>query len=319
MTLASGSSRDRRRSGVRRALPWLMTAAALGLAAYLLQRIFRQYSWDELRMSVAALPAANLAMAGAFAGASYLCLTIFDLLALRSVGHRLPYRKAALASFAALSIGHTVGLAVFSSGAIRYRFYSGWGLKAADIARIILFCALTAGLGLATLAATALLVAPDFGMRLTGFGRGIVLALGGIGALLPLLYLGLCATGRGTLRFRRWSIELPPLRLAVGQVVIGPVNFACVAGCLYQALAAAAEVSYPEVLAVYVIANVTGLLLHVPGGLGVIESIVLALVPGTNVIGALLVFRAVYFLIPFILGCLLLAATELARRRQAAA
>ncbi len=304
---------------LRRLLPWLVTAAALGLAAYLLRRIFEQHGWAEIRSSVAAIPAASLALAAASAAASYFCLTIFDFLAVRSAGHRLPYAKTALASFTALSIGHTVGLAVLSSGAIRYRFYSGWGLKAGDIANVVLFCAVTVGLGLATLGGAALILAPGLATRLTGFGNGAVLALGLACLVLPVTYLVLCATVRGVLRIRRWSIALPGSRLALGQVMIGPVNFACVAACLYHALSATAEVAYPEVLAVYVIANVTSLVSHVPGGLGVIESVVLALVPGTNVIGGLVVFRVIYFLVPFALGGIVLMIAELGRRRQAAA
>lgn len=305
-------------SGIRRLLPWIVTAAALALAAYLLRRIFSQYGWDEIVRSAAAVPTANLALAALFAAASYLCLTVFDFLAVRCAGRRLPWPKTALASFTALSIGHTVGLAALSSGAIRYRFYSGWGLKAGEIANVVLFCAVTVGFGLATLAAASLVLAPGLGARLTGLDPGTVRAVGVACGLVPAGYLVLCATVRRTFRIRRWSIALPPARLAAAQLAIGPVNFACVAACLHQTLAASADAAYPEVLAVYVIANVTALVSHVPGGLGVIESVVLALVPAADVIGALLLFRVVYFLVPFLLGGLTFAAVEL-RRRSASA
>jgi glycosyltransferase 2 family protein len=70
-------------------------------------------------------------------------------------------------------------------------------------------------------------------------------------------------------------------------------------------------VSYLEVAAVYVLANVTSLISHVPGGLGVIEAVVLYLLPGANVIGALIAFRAVYFLLPLTIGAPLFGITEL--------
>ena len=110
---------------------------------------------------------------------------------------------------------------------------------------------------------------------------------------------------------------MPPLRLAIAQLVIGPANFACVAACLHQALASAGDVPYLAVASVYVIANVTSLISHVPGGLGVIESVVTYLLPGTEVIGALIVFRVVYFLVPLAIGSMLFAVTELAFRRTA--
>jgi uncharacterized membrane protein YbhN (UPF0104 family) len=100
----------------------------------------------------------------------------------------------------------------------------------------------------------------------------------------------------------------------VGQLVIGPLNFACVAGCLYQALAAFVSTPYLGVASVYVIANITALISHVPGGLGVIESVVMFLLPASNAIGALLVFRFLYFLVPLALGGALFAVAEIVFR-----
>jgi uncharacterized membrane protein YbhN (UPF0104 family) len=69
------------------------------------------------------------------------------------------------------------------------------------------------------------------------------------------------------------------------------------------------------VAAAYVTANTVGILSHVPGGLGVIEAVLLSLVPGANVIGALVAFRAVYFLIPFVIGGLVFGISEIVRRQ----
>jgi uncharacterized membrane protein YbhN (UPF0104 family) len=132
----------------------------------------------------------------------------------------------------------------------------------------------------------------------------------------PTVYLILAAFVRKTLRIRRWSLEMPPLQLAAGQVLIGSINFAFVAACLHQALAAVAEVAYLGVASVYVIANATALVSHVPGGLGVIESVVMYLLPEKDLIGPLLVFRFVYFLVPLGLGSILFAVTELFYRRR---
>jgi hypothetical protein len=180
----------------RRWLAWGATAAALLLAACLLRRIYDEYGWREIARSLGEIPAARLAATAAFVAASYLCLTVFDWLAVRAAGHRLPWRRCALASFTALSIGHTVGLAVLSSGAVRYRFYSGWGLGAGDVARVILFCAMTVGLGLATLGGLALLLSPDLATDRTGLSPGLVQAAGAAALLAPLAYLGLAAAGR---------------------------------------------------------------------------------------------------------------------------
>jgi uncharacterized membrane protein YbhN (UPF0104 family) len=144
-----------------------------------------------------------------------------------------------------------------------------------------------------------------------GLGVACLAAAGG--------YVALAAFVRTPLHIYKWTLEMPPLRLALGQLVIGPVNFACVAACLYHALAGVAEVAYLPVAAAYVIANVSALISHVPGGLGVIESVVLYLLPGANVIGGLLAFRAIYFLVPLAIGAPLFGVCELVLKRSRAA
>ncbi|ANY80200.1 hypothetical protein BB934_19850 [Microvirga ossetica] len=295
---------------------YLIAAAAIGLAAFLLYRTLGRYSLDQLVEAVSAVPVPRLLGAAGFAAASYLCLTCFDYLALRYVGKPLPYPKAALASFTALSLGHNIGLAALSSGAVRYRFYSRWGLSTGEVAKVIVFCGITVGLGLLVLGGAALLLRSGLAVEITGLSLPIVIILG-IGCLtVPAIYLILAAFVRKTLRIRRLSLEMPPLRLALGQVLIGSINFAFVAACLHQALAAVAEVAYLGVASVYVIANATALVSHVPGGLGVIESVVMYLLPEKDLIGPLLVFRFVYFLVPLGLGSILFAVTELFYRRR---
>ncbi|HEX2135736.1 MAG TPA: lysylphosphatidylglycerol synthase domain-containing protein [Microvirga sp.] len=307
-TLQSRSA-GAKRNRLRRHWSLLIAAAALSLAAFLLARTLRRYSLDELVTSVTTIPGARLIAAGAFAGASYLCLTGFDYFALRYAGRPLPYRRAALASFTSLSLGHNIGFAFLSSGAVRYRFYSRWGLSAGQVAKVILFCGLTVGLGLSTLGGAALLLRSDLAQEITGLERRIILVLGTLCLVVPLAYLTLATIGR-PLRLRSWSLPVPRLRHALAQVVIGPLNFACVAACLHQALAAVADVTYLGVASVYVIANTAAILSHVPGGLGVIESVVIYLLPHADVIGPLLVFRFVYFLVPLLFGTLLLATSE---------
>jgi uncharacterized membrane protein YbhN (UPF0104 family) len=107
---------------------------------------------------------------------------------------------------------------------------------------------------------------------------------------------------------------MPTLPIAAGQVAIGTLNYAFVSACLHQALSGAAEVPYLDVAAVYVLATTATIITHVPGGLGVIESVVLYLLPEGQLIGAVLVFRFVYFLVPLALGATLFAITELRLR-----
>lgn len=298
----------------RRWTPFV-AAGLVALAAFLLYRILSPYSLDQLRAAVAAIPSWRLASAGAFVAGSYLCLTGFDWLALRYVRRPLPYRRAALASFVSLSLGHNIGFAGLSSGVIRYRFYSRWGLNAGDVARMILFCGATVGLGLVILGGVAFLARGDLAQQITGLSRTAIAGLSALCFLLTGSYVA-AAWMRARLRLRGIEVEMPPMRLAMAQLVIGPLNFACVAGCLHETLAAVLSTPYLGVASVYVIANFAGLISHVPGGLGVIESVVTFLLPAANIIGAVLAFRFLYFLVPLALGGILFAVAEIVFRSQ---
>ncbi len=297
-------------SSRRRVWTILLTVLSVALGGYLLYRTLAGYSLAQLVESVRALPASRLAAAGGFAAASYLCLTGIDWLALRAAGTPLPYRRVALAAFISLSLGHSIGFAGLSSGAIRYRFYTRWGLKTADVAKAVLFCGVTVAVGLMALGAVAVLVHPGLAREVTGLSRGTVVAAGLACAGGVAAYLALAAWWRKPLTFRRWSIEMPPLPLAAAQVGLGAVNFALVSACLHQVLAAVSDVGYLAVASVFVIANAAVLITHVPGGVGVIESVVVHLLPKTDVIGPLIAFRCLYFLGPLALGLVAFAVTE---------
>jgi uncharacterized membrane protein YbhN (UPF0104 family) len=297
---------------------WIVASGVLTFAGFLIYRIVSKYTFEQIVTAIATFPLDRLIMAGCFAAASYICLTGFDWLALHYAGRPLPYRKAALASFTSLSLGHNFGFAALGSGAVRYRFYSRWGLSAEQVARIIIFCGVTVGLGLILLGGIALLYSPQQAQQVTGLESSALSIIGAICLVLAIFYLVLAATVRRPLRIGKWTFAMPPPRLAVAQVIIGPINFFFVAACLYQALAGVTDVDFARVTTVYVTANAASLISHIPGGLGVIETVIALFLPDATLIGAFVVFRFVYFLVPLVLGASLFAITELTFGRTTA-
>lgn len=294
----------------RRLVPYVVIAA-VGAAVALLYRNLRQYDLLDLVSSIAAISFGDFAIAIGWAAASYLCLTGFDYLALRYVKRDLPYTLVAFTSFVALSIGHNLGIAFLSSGAIRYRLYSRAGLGADDIAKVIAFCGVTVGLGLSTLGGIALLLQKETAAQLLAIPTSFVAPLSAISLAIPTVYVLAALMIRRQLRIRSFVLEMPDVKLALLQILVGSVNFAFVAACLHSSIAAFSDVPYPTVTAVYVIANVAGLISHIPGGLGVIEGVVLYLLPDRQLLAAVLVFRFVYFLVPLALGSALFAISEI--------
>ncbi|MCF6370661.1 lysylphosphatidylglycerol synthase transmembrane domain-containing protein [Rhizobium halophilum] len=300
-------------------LTYGLLVLGLGLAAYLLWNIFSEYSWSDITASVSEIPTYNLVTALAFTLASYVCLTGFDWCGVRYVGNDLSYPKIGLASFISLSIGQSVGLAGLSSGGLRYRYYAHWGMDTEDVAKIVLLSGVTVALGLATLTGIVMLINPSDAAEVLRLGEAAVLAIGGACLLSVAAYLALAKFARAPVRIRKWTFQMPTLRLAAAQVVIGTINFALVAAALREVMGAAADVSYLKAATAYVLANVAIIVTHAPGGLGVLEATVRHVMGDQASIGSLVAFRVIYFFIPMGIGiplALIVEAVFRARKHQ---
>jgi uncharacterized membrane protein YbhN (UPF0104 family) len=302
---------------LRYAFKLLFVAAILG-AGYLLYRTWSQYSFDDVMRALKSIPKTNLVLGLLFAACSYFCLAWNDWLGVRYAGKPLPFRQTALASFTGLSIGHNVGLAALSSGAVRYRFYSRWGLAAEEIAKIIVFCGATVALGLSTLGAISLYLRPDDAAKMTGLSPSAVSGVTIACLAFPIIYLVLSATLRKPLRIRRWHFDMPIFRLAVGQVIVGTVNFAFVAACLHQMLSALGDAPYLKVATASITANIAAIISHIPGGLGVLEATVVHVMPGAESIAAVVAYRVIYYFIPLAIGIPLFIASEVILKSEEA-
>jgi hypothetical protein len=131
------------------------------------------------------------------------------------------------------------------------------------------------------------------------------------------LYLLLCALIRRPLGLGAYRRRLPAWPIAVGQLLFSSLNYICVAGVLYAALYGFSDAPAAKVAALYVGSELSAIIAHVPGSWGVLEYIFTQALPGHGVIGALLVFRAIYYLLPLFVGLVVWLFDEIAGRRLA--
>jgi phosphatidylglycerol lysyltransferase len=307
------------RRWIRRLVP-LLALAPLAGAAFVLHRELRAYGYEDVRHAVHAIGPRNVIVALALTALSHLLLTGYDTLALRYLGREMPYRRTALASFLGYVFSHNIGLSVLGGTAPRYRLYSAWGLAPGDIALVVGFTAVTFWLGIlsvvgGTLAfdATTLTAPLHIGI---GLGRGI-----GLGALAVVVaYAATTAYRSRPLEVRGWSIPVPTPSIALAQVVIGIVDWVVAAGVLYVLLRPAYAPSFPHFVGLFALAQLAGVGSHVPGGLGVFETVMLLglspRAPAPGLVGALLAYRVVYYLLPLVVATAVLASFE-ARRTHA--
>ncbi|MCB1035868.1 MAG: bifunctional lysylphosphatidylglycerol flippase/synthetase MprF [Acidobacteria bacterium] len=288
------------------------------LAVWVLRREFRTFRAEDILAQVRSIPPAHLLAALGLTLLGYWILTGYDALALRFVGSSLPHRRIALVSFVSYVFTHNFGLAAMSGGAVRYRMLSAWGIKAEDIARIIAFTLLTFWMGFFLLGGTFNLIWPH---PLPG---ALFATSRTIGLLLLLViagYLAMALVRRRPLSLHGFRIDLPDPRTTGLQLAVATADWIVAAAVLYVVLPDEGKLSFPVFAGTYLLAQILGMISHVPGGLGVFEgAMVLQLKPwigGDRVLAALLAYRLVYYLLPLVAAVLLFAGHELRQRRAA--
>jgi len=292
----------------------LLGVVLFGLALFWLHHLLGQYRWRDILAHVHAISNAKVLRAALFTVAGYTCLTLYDALAVRFAGARVPYLRIALISFMGYAIGHNVGLNTLSGGAVRYRAYTALGLGAKQIATIIGFGSVTFLLGAGLLLGLSLLT--QAGMSGSALHVHASLAmLAGVALLAAVAaYLWMVCTRHEPLRFRRIEVPMPTPRVAFAQVAVACADLLCAASVLYVLLPQQAAISFAAFAGFYLIAIAAGVISNVPGGIGVFETVLLLLlhsVPKDRLLGALVAYRAIYYFAPFALALVLLGAHEL--------
>lgn len=302
---------------------WPGLKRALGLAflllvAWLLVHFAREVEWAEVKQSVLELPRAVLLQAAALCLASHLLYSCFDLFGRHYTGHGLPVLQVMRVNFISYAFNLNFGSLV-GGVAFRYRMYTRLGLGYGDITRVLSLSMLTNWLGYLVLAGGAFAVAPlalppdwkidSQGLRWLGIGL-LALALG---------YLLLCLfSPRRSFSLRGHELLVPPARMAALQLLVSCANWSIMALAVWVLLQG--RIEWPAVLSVLLIAAVAGVITHVPAGLGVLEAVFVALLshrlPQHQLLGALLAYRALYYIVPLALAVLLYLVAELQGRRH---
>lgn len=288
----------------------VLTLAVAAVAGWLLYRELRTYSLREILDGLAAIPAQSIAVAVGLTVVNYAILVGYDWLAVRSIRHPLPLRKIALASFCGHAVSYNFG-ALLGGGSVRYRLYAAWGLSAVEIVQLLAMLGITFWVGAFALAGVVLLVAPPPIPADLHLPFENARPVGAVCLAVAAGYLGLSALRRRPITVRGHTLSLPTLQISTLQLVIAAVDLVVAAAVLYTLLPDALGIGFAAFCGVYLLAVVTVLITHVPGGLGVFEVVVLSLLPGEEqVMASLLVFRVIYLLLPLLLAMILLATHE---------
>ena len=296
---------------------------AIGLSLFLaalwvLHQALDEYRYADVVTALRNLSPGQLLAALLGTALSYLVTTGYDWLALRYIRRPLPWRQFGFAALVSYAFSNSVGLSMLTASSLRYRLYVSWGLSAVDVARIILFTTLTLWLGILAVGGAVLVLDPlDMG-AIPGLDLG-ARTLGLLLLALPLAYLLLGLLRRQPLRIGPWELPMVRPRLALPQLAVGALDWIMAAVVLHT-LMPADVLSLGQVIGVFMVAQIAGLISQVPGGLGVFESLVLVLLkgrmPAADLFGALLAYRLLYYLLPLALAALALGLYELRHQKE---
>jgi len=293
----------------------VLSVAIITFAAVALYRNLRDIDIGDLVDALRDTDRRDVVRAAFCVAGGYFTLTFYDLFALRTIGRNdVPYRVAALAGFTSYSVGHNIGASVLTGGAVRYRIYSAWGLDAIAVAKVCFIAGLTFWLGNATVLGLGISFAPQAASAIDQLPPSVNRAI----AILILIVLGTYVAWvwrqPRTLGRSGWQVTLPDGPLTLLQIVIGIIDLSFCALAMYMLVPDDPNIGFVSLAVIFVSATLLGFASHAPGGIGVFDAAMLVALwqfEKEELLAGLLVFRLLYYIIPFALSLVILGVREL--------
>lgn len=277
--------------------------SAVAVSSWLLLRELHGLSFDALKEAFASISPTCWMFAIGSTLVAYVALAMYDQIALMHLGRAINWRFVGLTSFTTYAIAHNIGASVLSGAVIRYRAYSTKGLTVGEVGVLVAFCSFTFALGVVTIGGLLLLFHPELVGRFEGAPAWVGRAVGVALIAAPCLYVMGSLLHSRPLKVGRFEIVYPRPPVAARQLLAAPLELLGAAGIIYFALPGVANPGFVVVLGVFLASFSLALVSHAPGGLGVLEIAFLEGMPDApqaNVVAALLVFRLLYLILPFI-------------------
>ena len=283
------------------------------IAIYFVYKQVNKLGVKKIIDAIFSIPEEDVIMGIIFTAVGYLALSLYDFLALRYIDRKMSPLRVMAAAMSGFAVSNNVGHAYISGAAVRYDFYSSWGLTGGDILEMIGFSTLTYVLGVGFLLDLSLIIAPA--TDIPGEALSPVYLYGG-GILMTiafLLYWFCIVVPKRVLKFKNIRLPAPSKKMTLLQIALGATDMLLVAVVCYTVMRNSIDLSFAHFLSIFMIAQFIGLSTQVPGGIGVFEFIFLKLLPeryeeGGDILASLIVFRILYYFIPLIVAgtCILL-------------
>lgn len=286
------------------------------VSLFLLYNLEQDYQLNDIFLEIKQFAPSKILLAVLLTLVSYLLLTLYDYLAIRELRSPLSYQQVAPVSFLAFTFSNTIGFSLLTGTSIRYKFYSELGLSGNNITQVVLACSVTFFLGLFFICGLALISFPaeqlsDLPLPTWFFSLnrviGILMLLGVIS------YFVFSLMWKRSIHFRGFELAPPIFSLSLKQFLVSSIDWIVVGTLFYSLLPEVDGLSYLQVLSIFFVANAIGVLAHVPGGIGVFETVVTVTLsqylPAEQILSSVIIYRLMYYIVPFVLALMYFVAT----------
>ncbi len=276
--------------------------------------------WSDIRtiaggigQKLTHIPVESYLLAAASTLVAYWALAWYDRIALLHLGRArgISWLYVATCSFVTYALSHNIGASVFSGGMVRLRAYTAKGLTAAEVAVLVALCSFTFAFGTILLLGIVLVYEPHILAPLAKLSHWFTIGET-TARLIGVAMLAFCALytigawrGFKPLTIKKFKLVYPTMPIVARQYIAAPMELIGAAGIIYFALPAEGNPGFMVVMGAFLLSFSAGLLSQVPGGVGVMEAVFLAIMPGipaSSVFAALLIWRLFYLIIPLALS-----------------
>ncbi|WP_040484985.1 lysylphosphatidylglycerol synthase domain-containing protein [Lutibaculum baratangense] len=283
--------------------------AILVAAGFILHHEVEAIDVATVRATMMEVPWPLLLAAAGHVAVAYLMLVTYDYLSIRLLTKSIPFRQVAPTAFVAFSFSNNLGFAVVTGGSLRYRGYRPLGFTAGDVAVVTLYSHVCFFVGGGAILAAAAL--GDGGALAQALGLPVVVVwgAGAAAAVAIAAYLVLAARVGRPVKLWRFNLPIPRLPIALGQLAASTVDVLVSAGALYLLVPQPFPLDFLTFAAVTIAAIGAGAASHVPGGIGVVEAVLLFSVPveaKAELLAAILMFRLLYYFAPLAIATTLI-------------
>ena len=288
------------------------------IAFWFLNREFGSLRYTDVVNSFHSLPWTMVVFSILLTAANYVTLFGYDWLAVRDVAYPLTNRQIAITSSLSYAFSNTLGT-ILGGTPIRVRLYSSWGMPTSKIMRLLFSVACTFWVGLSSLAGFLFFMAPFKLPENFDFGLESSKPLGAMLLSIAVVFFAISALTKKPIKVLSLEIQPPPLKFAITQAFVAGFDFLLAAATLYVLLPPELNIAFFPFVSIFLLAIVLAVISHVPGGLGVLELVLVSMLPETpdgSLVASLLAFRVIYYLLPLLIAFAAISVTMVRQNHQ---